>query len=418
MDIQATLLSTSSPNKTASQHLSQWLLGQVLNATVTSRKSTDTLILKINNQSIEAKTNSNKPIHMGAQLKLVVEQQGTPTILRVLQQEPPKLIQETKQQLLRENVPKQASMEKLANILNQITNNTRSVAQTLPAPIEQQIKKLIAQLPTKINLNNASGLKTTVRNSGIFLESKLLTEAINKQTSINKIQTTTNINTPNITQDLKANLLQLSEIVTKYKQGSKKTVSTFIKAAGVIPLLEVAKNSGTNTKPQPGNAALLNDIDSKVDIETISKQVESSVARIEVNQSKAIVTHDNQLPAWSIEMPVKDNQDVDLFSLNIQHDENSKSESKNERIWTVNLKINFKDKGTVSAKLSILDKEVSATLWSEDQRLNDLIDNNLSLLSKRIERCGLSMSKIICLTGSPSSQDERMIANNLINISV
>lgn len=418
MDIQPTLLSASLPNKAVSLNLPQWMLGQVLNATVSGRKSADTLLLQINNQAIEAKTNSNKPIYIGAQLKLVVEQQGSPAVLRVLQQESPKLIQETKQQLLRENIPKQASMEKLTSILNQTIKNPSGIIKGLTAPIEQQIKKLIDQLPTQINLKNEPGLKSAIKNSGIFLESKLLAEVTNKQNTRNQAQTIAQSNSPNIAKDLKTNLLQLSELITKYKQDTQKPVPQLIKPAQVMSLFEGAKSPHMNTKPDVRNTAVLIDIDSKVDIETISKQLESSIARIEVNQSKAVVTHDNQLPAWSIELPVKDKQDIDLLKLDIQHDKKSKPENDKEQIWTVNLKINFQDKGAVSARLSILDKEVSATLWSEDQRLNDLIDNNLSLLSKRIENCGLSRGKIVCLAGSPASPDEHMSADNLINISV
>lgn len=418
MDIQPTLLSASFPNKAVSQNLSQWMLGQVLNATVTGRISADTLLLQINNQALEAKTNSNRPIDLGAQLKLVVAQQGTSTVLRVLQQESPKLIQEAKQQLLRENIPKQTSMEKLTDILSQVTNNTRSMIKGLPAPIEQHIKKLIEQLPTQLNLKSESALKTAVRNSGIFLESKLMSEVTGKQKLSNKTQTTTQTNSPNITKDLKTNLLQLSELLAKYKQGTKKPAPQFINPAEVISLLKVAKTPIMNTKPDVRNTAVLIAIDSKVDIETISKQLESSIAKIEVNQSKAVVSHDNQLPAWSIELPVKDKQDIDLMKLDIQHDKNSKPESEKDQVWTVNLKINFKDKGAVFARLSIVDKEVSANLWSEDQKLNNLIDNNLSLLSKRLENCGLSMGKIVCLAGSPDSLDEHMSADNLINISV
>jgi len=418
MDIQPTLFSASFPKKAVSLNLSQWMLGQVLNATVSGQKSADTLLLQINNQLIEAKTNSNKPLFIGAQLKLVVEQQGSPAVLRVLQQESPKLIQETKQQLLRENIPKQAGMEKLTSILNQTTHNPSGIIKGLIAPIEQQIKKLIDQLPTQVNLKNEPGLKSAIKNSGIFLESKLLAEVSKKRNSTNQAQTIAQSNNPNIAKDLKTNLLQLSELINKYKQDAQKPAPQLIKPAQVISFFESPTFSNTNTKPDVKNTAVLIGVDSKVDIETISKQLEASIARIEVNQSKAVVTHDNQLPTWSIELPVKDKRDIDLMKLDIQHDRNSKHESEKEKAWTVNLKINFEDKGAVSARLSILDKEVNATLWSEDQTLNDLIDSNISLLNTRIENCGLSMGKIVCLAARPASQDEQMSADNLINISV
>jgi len=418
MDIQSTLLSATLPNRAVSENLSQWMLGQVLSATVTGRKSADTLLLQINKQTIETKTISNKPIYIGAQLKLVVEQQEPSTVLRVLQQQSPKLVHESKQQLLRENIPKQASMEKLTSILNQSTKNPGGIVKGATTPIEQQIKKLIERLPTQINLKNESGLKSAINNSGIFLESKLLSEVTKNQNKTKQVQPISQSNSPDISKDLKTNLLQLSDLITKYKQGIQKPFAQLIKPTQVIPLFEGAKSLKTMTKNILNNPTAFIDIDNKIDIEAVRKQIESSIARIEVNQSKAVVTHDNQFPAWSIELPIKDKQDIDLLKLDIHHDIESKAENDEEKTWTVNLKINLKDKGTLSARITMLDKEVSASVWSEDYDLNNLIDNNLSLLSKRIEKCGLTMGKIVCLSGAPTCQDENMIADNLINISV
>lgn len=418
MDIHPTLLSASLPIKATHTNLSQWLLGQILNATVTGRKSADTLILQINNQQIEAKTTSDKPINVGEQLKLVVEKQGNPVVLRVLQHDSQKLIHEIRQQLLRENMPKQAGMEKLTTMLNQVSNNVRGVINILPAPIEQQLKKLIEHLPAKANLKNETGLKAAIKDSGIFLESKLLAETAKKQEPNKQLQAATQLNRQRIVKDLKTNLLQLSELISKYKQGTKNTENKFIKQIQLTPFFETAKNSTVNTKTRFENTASIIDIGSKVDIETISKQIESSVARIEVNQSKAIVTHDNQFPIWSIEMPVKDKQDIDLLKFDIQADRDSKSDNEEGQIWTVNLKINFENIGSVSARLSMIDKEVSATLWSENETLNELIDNNLPLLGKKIEKCGLSPGKIVCLEESPVEQEDRLPGNNLINITI
>ncbi len=50
------------------------------------------------------------------------------------------------------------------------------------------------------------------------------------------------------------------------------------------------------------------------------KQIDLSVARFEVNQSKVVVTHVKQLPVCSIEIPVKDKQNFDLLKLDIQAD--------------------------------------------------------------------------------------------------
>ncbi|HIF50808.1 MAG TPA: flagellar hook-length control protein FliK [Thiotrichaceae bacterium] len=419
---------------------SQWFLGQVLTATVTSQKSADTVILKAQNQQIEVRTNPDKPLNVGDQLKLVVAKENNSVILRVLQQETPKMVHETKQQLLRESIPKQAGMEKLTTLLNQVSSNVKEALKLLPAPIEQQFKKLIEHLPAKTSLNNEVGLKTAIKDSGIFLEAKLLAETIikkspeqllkpagqsAKQTSGKITGQSTGLITPHtstldIAKDLKTNLLQLSDVINKYKQQVENQNSSFPKQGQLKPMLETTKNAAAKTK----NSTKAMNMALKLDAEIINKQIESSIARIEVNQSKAIVTHDNQAPLWSVELPVKDKQDIDLLKLNIKADRDSKSNNEKEQLWTANIKIDFENLGAVSARLSLIDKEVNATLWSENETLNKLINDNLFLLDKQIERCGLSTGNITCIeeTETPVENKkafkEHTFGSNLINIAI
>ena len=183
MDIQSAIATNINQLtvKSAQLNLSRLFVGQILNASVVSKKNPDTFFLQIGNQQIEAKTTQSRTLNIGEQLKLIVEKQNNPTTLRVMQHDPKVIItQESKQQLLRENIPKQAGLEKLTNVLNHVSTNIKASVKSLPAPVEQQFKKLIENLPTKNNLNNESGLKAVIKNSGVFLEAKLLTEAFNK----------------------------------------------------------------------------------------------------------------------------------------------------------------------------------------------------------------------------------------------
>ncbi len=420
MDIQPSLLSPPLQTKASQLNLSQWIIGQLLNATVTGRKSADTLLLQIQNQQIEAKTPADKSIIPGDQLKLVVAKNGDPIVLQVLQQNSQKVTHEIKQQLLRENVPKQASMEKLTTVLNQVSNNVRDAVKFLPLPIAQQFKKLIEHLPVKTRVNTEAGLKAAIKDSGIFLESKLLTEVKSNESSAKPSKIISQTSHQPLTQhqsvakDLKMNLLQLSDVISKYKQSLKTPELNSARLTQFAPVVERAK--ATSTKANSANKVI--DLALKLDAETLSKQVESSIARVEVNQSKAIVTHDNQSPVWSIELPVKDKQDIDLLQLDIQADKDSNSDNEKDQLWTVNLKIDFENIGSISARLSLVDKEVNATLWSENETLSGLINNNLNLLNNQIEKQGLSAGKIVCLDEIPVVKEEQFSENNLINIKI
>jgi flagellar hook-length control protein FliK len=444
MDIQSLALATNPTPlsvKVAKLNLSQLFIGQILNATVVSKKSPESFMLQIGNQQVEAKTDPNRPLNIGEQLKLSVAKQDNPVTLKVLEQNTPKLAHESKQQLLRESMPKQAGMDKLSSVLAQVSKNIKEAIKTLPAPVEQQFKKLIEQLPVKNNVNNEAGLKSTIKNSGLFFEAKLLAEASNKSESFLKM-----INMPSkevipqgskpvksqthqliqqlsqhtdIAKDLKTNLLQLSDVINKYKQSVKAQENipgnlkeTFQQNAFVKQNIATDSNSA---KAQNNNKVI--ELALKSELEMLSKQIESSVARIEVNQSKAVVTHDNQQPLWTIETPVKDKHDIDLLELNIHADKDSKKENEQQQ-WSTDIKITFENIGTISAKLSVMDKEVNATLWSENEVLNGLINKNLSSLNKQIEKCGLSTGNIVCMREAPTIKELPQASNNLINITI
>ena len=218
------------------------------------------------------------------------------------------------------------------------------------------------------------------------------------------------------------NLLQLSAAINKHKASSPlgKTNSDVIlikppHTSFQTSSIEIANKNATSTKETTIKAA---ELALKAETETLNKQIESSIARIEVNQSKAVVSYDNQSPLWSIEVPVKDEKDIDLLKLNIHEDKDPNNDDKKNRHWTTDLKITFENIGSLSAKLSIIDKEVNAILWSDNQILNSLIEDNLAVLNKKIELHGLTTGKITCLKEAPVEQAVSHTNNNLISITI
>ena len=124
------------------------------------------------------------------------------------------------------------------------------------------------------------------------------------------------------------------------------------------------------------------------------------------------------MPNWSVEIPVKDKQDIDLLKMEIQAEEHKNKQAEDALFWSANLNIEFDGIGSISARISIWDKEVSAALWSEQTALNDLIQNNLGMFEKQIERCGWSTGKIECLHSSVYEKQSETIMTNLINIKI
>ena len=107
-----------------------------------------------------------------------------------------------------------------------------------------------------------------------------------------------------------------------------------------------------------------------------------------------------------------------LLKLNIQADKDPGNDDKKSQLWSTDLKITFENIGTLSAKLSIIDKEVNATLWSDNEILNNLIADNLAVLNEKIEFHGLTTGKLTCLKQAPVEQDVSNTNNNLISITI
>ena len=171
--------------------ISNWQVGQVLQATVVKQATPQNLILQVGNQQLQADTTVSLPV--GQKLELRVSQLGDKPILqaRILSQTPqtantpqtaathttaqpsqPVATDAAINILLKQALPKQASM---ATLLANLTWLNQSASKTVPIPavVLDIAKQLFRQLPTKENINQAGQLKQNMLNSGIFLESKL-----------------------------------------------------------------------------------------------------------------------------------------------------------------------------------------------------------------------------------------------------
>jgi len=167
--------------------ISNWQVGQVLQATVVKQASPQSLILQVGNQQLQADTTVSLPV--GQKLELRVSQLGDKPILQArifnptpqsantsrtatTQPSQPIATDVAVNALLKQALPKQASM---ANLLANLTwlNQSTSKTSPIPAPVLGIVKQLIKQLPSKESGTNAGQLKQNILNSGIFLESKL-----------------------------------------------------------------------------------------------------------------------------------------------------------------------------------------------------------------------------------------------------
>jgi len=146
------------------------------------------------------------------------------------------------------------------------------------------------------------------------------------------------------------------------------------------------------------------------------KDAESSLARIQLNQ----LTHHNiesdQKPSWVFEIPIRHNNDIDLFQFRIQQENNNEDESDNENSgWTIQISFNITDLGQIYSNINIHQKLTSITFWSEQKQTIKLFQQHIQELQKDLEDAGLIVKQLNCIEGSPPASFTHELVNNILD---
>lgn len=184
------LANTATLTIKAPPEIRNWQVGTILQAVTKSPSQNGQVTLQLGGQTLEAKT--PVPLQAGQPLTLEVIKQGQLPLLRIL----PSATNIT-EQAMRQALPRQDSLTPLLANLTQLTAGTPR--ETLPATLLQAMRSFLKILPESRQLTSAEGLRRSLQNSGIFLESRL--------------RSASGSSTPALQQDLKAGLLRLQQNV-------------------------------------------------------------------------------------------------------------------------------------------------------------------------------------------------------------
>ncbi len=392
--------------------ISNWQVGQMLQATVIKQLTPQSLIIQVANQQLQADTTAS--LVVGQKLELRVSQLGDNPILQARMLNPTSASSGTSHPpsqsvttdiainaLLKQALPKQASM---ATLLANLTWLNQSVSKTVPIPaaVLDITKQLLKQLPTRENGTNAVQLKQSILNSGVFLESRLNKLARNRTTQIasGKMLTSTTDTPPT---DLKLNLLRLFGAIQQItKTGNTEPRVTLGQSPQPFtpPPLQ-----GKTPQAQPrakANLAGLTNL--PLLLFELGKQVESSLARTQLHQAASLPSSEQAPLNLAFELPIRNNQHIDIFDVTINEDDkNHPNEKDNKQQWSINLAFDLDGLGPVQVKLKLIDNKVSTTFWAENVETSQLFNQNLEDLRQRYHQAGLESSQLCCYPGTPPS---------------
>lgn len=330
--------------------------------------------------------------------------------------------QQTLQQSLREALPRQQALHTLVPLLQKLL--APAARAQLPEPVAKQLTQLLQSLPKPAQLQTGEGLKRALENSGAFLEARIARSAIAGATgkgadpaadapeSLARLLQT----------DLKAQLTTLLGIVRKLLPNDA-TAQALAADGDAQAAEELVYDPKLLLRRTAGPAPGADDVDAAdLQLAQLGKLLQSGLARIQMNQlDGAVARHasaDPQLlvPTWVLELPLPQrNGYSDNLQLRIeQHGGNAQQAQKRVQ-WNVQISFDLHALGQIAAQLSIVDRNVAATVWAERAQTHRSVQDKIDYLRAGLESVGVRVTEMQCRLGLPPPRSA-LIAQQLVDV--
>ena len=413
--------------------------GNLIHATIVAHDKQGQTSLEVNN--VIFKTLSRLPLDIGqlvefqvtkvekelTQLKILTTPQSTDVIARALRSTLPRA--EALPALLSQlsALVNQKTELILPGVINQTDSTVKpeSLVKMLPPEILALAKEIFQSLPDRNSVSNPEGLKQAISNSGLFMENKLAATLQPDVYSSNQATLTPN------TFSSERTLL-----VSDFKSG----LARFF--ASLITLLQTTTTQPGVDSPITGKPSLFEQFDffkllkhflqpgaegkkgqqaeQSLLIRTVIKllqQVESGLARIQLNQVNSLPTEDRPQTSLTVELPVRHGAQTEVIELHIQRDtqnENDNSEEKPDQ-WSATLLLNLEKLGPIRVRVIVLRETVSTTFWAEHQPTVALFNQHMDVLRTNLAQVGLNIGSLQCNLGVPPVNKQQATSHILLS---
>lgn len=405
--------------------VSTWRVGQVLAATVTAAAQPGEAELRIGTLQVRAQTGTLQ-LAAGQQLRLEVaslREQPVLKLLGLLQANPSTLA-------LRDALPRQQPLTPLLTTLARVAAGAAGTP-PLPPAVTQLARELFERLPSAAGIASAGGLRQALRDSGLFLETKLAAAAQSAGTAQAAPPGA------DTARDFKANLLRLVAVVREHVANSAPATrpsagpsaapgastgpgaavsalplptaatTTAATAAAVAPLgMPLPHTSAPLPRGQPPlpplAARAVQEQELPLTARELLRQADGALARVQLNQLASLPQERQPGMEWLIELPVRREAETDVWSLRIGRD----PERGEERAaggtgggWNVMLAFDLPGIGPLQARVNLRGEQVSAQFFSRTPGTLALVQEHLPVLQARLRQAGLRIDEISCHHG-------------------
>ncbi|MFP0196524.1 flagellar hook-length control protein FliK [Pseudomonas sp. PHC1] len=343
---------------------------------------------------------SPQPLRIGTLLSALVQDSQTLKFLPLSNRQEQLAVS---QQLVSQQ-SRQGSLDGLLKMLQSLPPATDQTSQDLRAAVD----KLLANLPDAQQLSTPKGLAQALANSGVFLETKLLTGQ-----------------NPTLVPDMKADLLKLIAQLTPGLPGNTNlnaiiAANTLAQALPSFVRNALGMLGQVSAKPVPSSFPLpdrlLQSLEGEGDLEHLLRLAAAAVSRLQSHQLSSLeqtgVTDDGRLlSTWQLEIPMRNLQDIVPLQVKFQREEAPEKQEANEQrrderepkqqLWRVELAFDMEPLGPMQIQAQLISGSLSSQLWAERPYTASLIESNLTALRQRLLDSGLNVGDLDCHLGTP-----------------
>jgi|GEM_PF-6832790 len=404
---------------------SRWQAGQILKIhAITGTDKNGHLLLRIGRQTLPAQAPFT--LAAGTRFSAQIQSLAQRPLLKILSidHSPPSKLAHYLRQLL----PKNGEL----NPLQQTLTALDKVAHALPAPVSEQLAVILSKLPVLQQLRQPAGLRTAIRDSGLFLEAGL--------------QQAASSGTPIVT-DFKARLLQLrhllrqsqgttaatpaqtqpiarptgmpensplQQVFQSFEQGLLKPAELALVLIGRLPakmllqltpvlisadLSSAAKHPAIFAELLPvlrrlskdDRHVLLAEINRLLPLQLLQQQTDTALHSLQANQLATVSRDSSDNDFFLLELPLY--HDDEIVTLKLQIERHVKPDSKEEQ-WSATLNFKLTELGSLQISTRLRNRQLVAHFQASRQETVLLIREHLPQLHAAVGRLGLSVERL------------------------
>lgn len=245
---------------------------------------------------------------------------------------------------------------------------------TLPPKVQQLLQTLLEQLPTAEQLTTADGLRTALRDSGLFLQARLA----QGDGSVPE-------------RDLQSALLRLSAAVGK----------------------ELAALPAASREADGAHADAL--IRLSQTLQQLVQHADGAVARMQVQQLHTLATRSDSANVWLLELPLRNGQETEALQLRIQREKKSGHNGEDTTAWSVRLHFDNPRYGAIDSQVNLTGGKIGVSFWSETPATAARLQQHIDELRARLQQAGLEVDQLLSRAGAPPPTSDAQ-PSGLLNI--